>query len=192
MKSVYAIHLLLSLSKLFTSYCAICNSLIVLPMSSDSPANQTSPSQNQDQTISHEFNQDVAQTEPPQQLEGSDRPLLSNDALLVDSNFDPQQLESIQQKLALDQQRLQIRQQLVAQQVYEQDAAWLRKSRMIQQLAQGIVGLAILGTGISFTAFEHGVGPYLMGFGTAATTISVTGAIATKRPSSIDPQDEPA
>lgn len=161
-------------------------------MPSDSPANQTSPSQNQEQTISHEFNQDIAQTESLPHSEESDRPLLSNDALLVDSDFDLQQLESIQQKLALDEQRLRLRQQLVAQQMYEQDAAWLRKSRMIQQLAQGIVGLAILGTGISFTAFEHGVGPYLMGFGTAATTISVTGAIAIKRPSSIVPQDETA
>ncbi len=164
-------------------------------MPSDLPIDSTASSPDNAAVSSSSAASDQISTQTGQHdLRLGDRPFLAEHELLVDLDLAPPQIELVQQKITLDERRLQLKLQMAQFQANEHDAAWVRKSRWVQQLAQGLAGLAVLGAGISFTMVDHMMGPYLMGFGTAATSFSLTRGGEANRlsstPSHDDPQDK--
>ncbi|HHP7244049.1 MAG TPA: hypothetical protein ACFE0H_05105, partial [Elainellaceae cyanobacterium] len=104
---------------------------------------------------------------------------------LAHANLDDQQLDLAERNLALKERQLRLQAQTAELEAYEKDILFSRTSRRIQHITQGIIGVAMLGTGIAFTAIDHMIGPYFIGVG-AAASFSLKDVVQLRRPPSLD------
>ncbi|MGJ3249096.1 MAG: hypothetical protein ACFE0I_23865 [Elainellaceae cyanobacterium] len=106
------------------------------------------------------------------------------------TDLDDQQLDIAERNLALKERQIRLQARIVELHAYEKDILFSRMSRRIQHITQGIVGVAMLGTGIAFTAIDHMIGPYFIGVGAATASFSLKDIVQVNRPPSLDRQDE--
>lgn len=117
-------------------------------------------------------------------------PVVHESAYELDhADLDNQQLDLAERNLALKERNIQLRAQIADLEAYEKTIFFSRTSRRIQQIAQGIIGVVMLGTGIAFTATDHMIGPYFIGVG-AAASFSLKDTVQLSRPTSLDQHDE--